>query len=67
VKYDALARAKKNEMRNELKLIALLSFRFWVGYYFFQLEFTQFVAIVVLVLTLLYTLPFFPNRKNALN
>jgi hypothetical protein len=25
VKYDALARAKKNQMRKELKLIALLS------------------------------------------
>lgn len=70
VKYDALARAKKNEMRNELKLIALLSFfsLFGVGYYFFQLELvTQCIAIVVLVLTLLYTLPFFPNRKNARN
>lgn len=70
VKYDALARAKKNEMRNELKLIALLSLfsLFGVGYYFFQLELvTQCVAIVVLGLTLLYTLPFFPNRKNARN
>jgi hypothetical protein len=67
VKYDALARAKKNEMRNELKLIALLSFFSLLSrLLFFQLELvTQCVAIVVLVLTLLYTLPFFPNRKNA--
>jgi hypothetical protein len=70
VKYDALARAKKQQMRNELKLIALLSFfcLLGVGYCFFQLELvTQLVAIGVLVLTLLYTLPFFPNRRNARN
>ncbi|HJS00392.1 MAG TPA: hypothetical protein VJ780_05610 [Flavobacterium sp.] len=70
VKYDALARAKKRMMRNELKMIALLSFFSFlaVGYYFFQLEFiTQLVAAGVLVLTLLYTLPFFPNRRNARN
>lgn len=70
VKYDALARAKKTEMRNELKLIALLSFvsLLGVGYYFFQLQLiTQLVSVAVLVLTLLYTLPFFPNRKNARN
>jgi hypothetical protein len=70
VKYDALARAKKREMRNELKLITLLSCisLLGVGYYFFQLELiTQIVSVAVLVLTLLYTLPFFPNRKNARN
>ncbi len=70
VKYDALVRAKKREMRNELKLIALLSFisLLGVGYYFFQLEWiTQIISLVFLVLTLLYTLPFFPNRKNARN
>ena len=70
VKYDALARAKKNDMSRELKLIALLSLfsLFGVGYYFFQLQFsTQLVSIVFLGLTLLYTLPFFPNRKNARN
>ncbi|MFC5684334.1 hypothetical protein ACYE2N_14245 [Flavobacterium sp. MAHUQ-51] len=70
VKYDALARAKKRMMRNELKMIALLSFISFmaVGYYFFQLErITQVIAVVVLLLTLLYTLPFFPNRKNARN
>jgi hypothetical protein len=65
VKYDALARAKKNEMRNELKLIALLSFRFWSRLLFFQLELVLNLAIVVLVLTLLYV-TFFPNRKNAI-
>ena len=70
VKYDALARAQKKQMRNELKIIAVLSFfsLAGVGYYFFQLQLiTQLVSIGVLALTLLYTLPFFPNRRNARN
>ena len=70
VKYDALARAKKQQMRKELKIIALFSFcsLIMVGYYFFQLHrITQIVAIAFLSITLLYTLPFFPNRKNARN
>lgn len=70
VKYDALARVKKLQMRNELKAIAFLSFLslLLVGYYFFQLQrITQIVAVCFLGLTLLYTLPFFPNRKNARN
>ena len=70
VKYDALARAKKAQMRNELKLIALFSLfsLALVGYYFFLLaRITQITAIVFLSITLLYTLPFFPNRKNARN
>lgn len=70
VKYDALARAKKNLMRKELKLISLMSFFSFiaVGHYFFQLQFvTQLVSVIVLALTMLYTLPFFPNRKNARN
>ncbi|MFV8347151.1 hypothetical protein [Flavobacterium sp. ZB4P13] len=70
VKYDALARAKKIEMRKELKAITLFSFcsLLFVVYYFFLLErITQIVAIVFLSITLLYTLPFFPNKKNARN
>jgi hypothetical protein len=70
VKYDALARAQKKQMRNELKIIAVLSFfaLVGVGYYFFQLQLiTQMVSVGVLALTLLYTLPFFPNRRNARN
>jgi len=70
VKYDGLARAKKSKMRIELKAIALLSFVSFlaVGFYFFQLQFqTQLIAFVFLILTLLYTLPFFPNRRNARN
>ena len=70
VKYDALARAKKLLMRTELKIIALFSFfaLILVGFYFFQLQrITQIVAVAFLSITLLYTLPFFPNRKNARN
>lgn len=70
VKYDALARAKKIKMRKELKAITLFSFCSFilVGFYFFQLErITQIVAIAFLSVTLLYTLPFFPNKKNARN
>ncbi|TDE00169.1 hypothetical protein [Flavobacterium sandaracinum] len=70
VKYDALARVKKHQMRNELKAIALFSFCCFilVGYYFFQLQrVTQIVAVVFLSITLLYTLPFFPNKRNARN
>ena len=70
VKYDALARAKKIQMRKELKAITLFSFCSFilVGFYFFQLErVTQIVAIAFLSVTLLYTLPFFPNKKNARN
>ncbi|RTZ02810.1 hypothetical protein EKM02_01820 [Flavobacterium sp. RSP49] len=70
VKYDALARSKKIKMRKELKGIALFSFcsLLFVSYYFFMLErVTQITAIVFLSITLLYTLPFFPNKKNARN
>ncbi|PWA04487.1 UbiA prenyltransferase family protein [Flavobacterium psychrotolerans] len=70
VKYDALARSKRLQMRNQLKMIAVFSiFSFaMVGYYFFQLQrITQIISIVFLGITLLYTLPFFPNRKNARN
>ncbi len=70
VKYDALARTNKNTIRKELKLITLMSFFSFVAvvYYFFQLHFvTEVVSVAVLALTMLYTLPFFPNRKNARN
>ena len=70
VKYEALARANKAQMKDKLKAIAVLVFLslIVVGFYFFQLQrITQFISIAFLVLTLLYTLPFFPNRKNARN
>ena len=70
VKYDALARTQKLQMRTQLKAIALLSFLSLVMavYCFLWLErITQLLAILFFGITLLYTLPFFPNRKNARN
>jgi hypothetical protein len=70
VKYEELARAKKIKKKKQLRSIAVFTFVSFllVGYYFFLLErITQIIAIVFLGLTMLYTLPFFPNRKNARN
>jgi hypothetical protein len=70
VKFDALARANKNKMRSQLKVIAAFSFAslLLVFFYFFKLHYTtKIIASLFLVLTILYTLPFFPNTKNARN
>jgi hypothetical protein len=70
VKYEELARAKRVNMKKKLRWIALFTLGAFimVGYYFFLLErITQIIAVVFLGLTLLYTLPFFPNKKNARN
>jgi hypothetical protein len=70
VKYEALARARKMQMKIQLKAIAVASFLSLAaaGFYFFQLQRnTQIISIAFFILTLLYTLPFFPNRKNARN
>jgi len=70
VKYDALARTQKVNMSTNLKVIAFLSFvsLLATGYFFFKLEIiTKFLGIIFLMLTLLYTLPFFPNTQNARN
>lgn len=70
VKYDALARTKKIKMGKHLIAIATISFIAFLGVAisFYKLEFiTQIVSIVFLGLTLLYTLPFFPNKRNARN
>ncbi len=69
VKYDALARVRKSGIR-KIKIIALVSLFSFLGaaFFFFKLAFiTQIVSVVFLLLTMLYTLPFFPNRKNARN
>ena len=53
VKYDALARIHRRNMRNELKTIALLSFcaLLAVGYFFLQLQrITQILSLAFLVL-----------------
>ena len=70
VKFDALARTRKNNMSWKLKAIAGLSFlSLLIGiYYFLELQkITKIIAAVILILTLLYTLPFFPNKRNARN
>lgn len=70
VKYDALARTTKAPMSNQIKIIAVLSFLSFIAtaYFFFKLQFiTQSIAVAFLILTALYTLPFFPNKSNARN
>ena len=70
VKYDALARLNRITIRKELRLIMVLSLcsAFTSLYYFFKLELiTQIFGVLVFMLLLLYTLPFFPNKRNARN
>lgn len=70
VKYDALARLQKVTIRKKLRLIIGLSVFSALAcfYYFLKLQFTtQFIGISVFLLLLLYTLPFFPDKKNARN
>lgn len=70
VKYDFLVRSKRMQLGSKLKAIVVASFiaMCCTGYFFFQLALiTKIVSVIVLILTLLYTLPFFPNRKNARN
>ncbi len=70
VKYDALARMHKLQTGNRIKTIAALSFLFFLlaGWCFLKLNWrVQLTSILFLGLTLLYTLPFFPNRRNARN
>ncbi|MFV8362220.1 hypothetical protein ACNQGO_02395 [Flavobacterium sp. ZT3P35] len=70
VKYDALLRTKKIKFCGQLQWIALLSFLSLIAtsYYFFHLErVAQIIGLVFLIIVLLYTLPFFPNKKNARN
>ncbi|KAF2513424.1 UbiA prenyltransferase family protein [Flavobacterium foetidum] len=70
VKYDTLVRVNRKIVGKQLKLIAVLSFfsLLLVGYYFFQLKrITQIVSFGILAVTALYTLPFFPNKRNARN
>ena len=70
VKYDALARLHKTPIRKELRLIIALSLFSALAsfYYFLNLQLiTQTFGILVFILLLLYTLPFFPNKQNARN
>lgn len=70
VKYDAIARLNKTEIKKELKIIVFLSFISLLAcfYFFLQLSWlTKISAFAFFGLTLLYTLPFFPNKQNARN
>ncbi|MFT3795277.1 hypothetical protein [Flavobacterium sp.] len=68
VKYDALARSGRPKMSTRLKLFIAVSFvAFWgAAYCFFHLKpLTQIVSGLCLLVTAFYTLPFFPNKRNA--
>ncbi len=70
VKYDAIARLNKTEIKKELKVIVFLSFISLLAcfYFFFQLSWeSKLSAFAFFGLTLLYTLPFFPNKQTARN
>ena len=70
VKYDALARLNKIRIKKELRLIMVLSlFSALASFYcFLKLQLiTQISGILLFILLLLYTLPFFPNKRNARN
>lgn len=70
VKYDALARVGERRLSVKMKAIAGLSFMSFLAaaYCFLHFRFTtQIIGAVFLAVTVLYTLPFFPNRKNARN
>lgn len=70
IKYDELARVKKVVLTPVFKAIIALSFlSFLVAlYYFLTLKTTtKLVGFVALFITIVYTLPFFPNRKNLRN
>ena len=70
IKYDELARIKKVELTTKFKLIIALSVVSFFGsiFYFLQLTFfTQLIGILILLITILYTLPLFPKRDNMRN
>ena len=70
IKYDELARVKKVKLTPNFKAIIGLSFLAALAsvYYFFQLQtITKAVGFVSLILTILYTLPFIPNKPNMRN
>ena len=70
VKYDAIARLNKTDIKKELKVIVFLSFTSLLAcfYFFLQLRWaTKLSAFAFFGLTLLYTFPFFPNKQNARN
>lgn len=70
IKYDELARVKKVKLTPNFKAIIGLSFLAALAtlYYFFQLQpITKLFGIIGLFVTILYTLPFIPNKPNMRN
>jgi hypothetical protein len=70
VKYDALARKGKGLSRLRIRAFAYISMLSFFGalYSFLNLRLeTMLCALAFMGITLLYTLPFFPNRRNARN
>lgn len=70
IKYDELARVKRVPLTKRFKSIIGLSFVCFLItlYYFWQLErITKYIGICALLLTVLYTIPFIPNKSNMRN
>ncbi|MBD3724763.1 MAG: hypothetical protein IE891_08300, partial [Flavobacteriaceae bacterium] len=70
IKYDELVRVRRVVLSKRFKAIIGLSFVcFWITlYYFWQLEtITKCIGIGALLLTVLYTIPFIPNKSNMRN
>lgn len=70
VKYDALSRILSGASNSRIKQHIFLSGLCFVGCFIAFLHFqlcTQLWSLFFLALTILYTIPFFPNRRNARN
>ncbi|MCO6174319.1 hypothetical protein NHF50_04605 [Flavobacterium sp. NRK F10] len=70
IKYDELARVRRVPLTNRFKAIIGLSFLCFCATlcYFWQLQsITKWIGIGSLLLTVLYTIPFFPNKSNMRN
>ncbi|NHN27190.1 hypothetical protein FIA58_016025 [Flavobacterium jejuense] len=70
IKYDELARVKKIKLNKMFKAIIGISFiSFFAALYcFLELKTkTKLVGFIALIITILYTLPFFPKKSNLRN
>ena len=70
IKYDELARVKKIKLTKTFKAIIVLSIlsALTTFYYFLELKTkTKLIGFGALLLTILYTLPFFPHKTNMRN
>jgi hypothetical protein len=70
IKYDELARIKKVKLTFRFKAIIALSAISFLAtfYYFLELQTkTKCIGFLALIITILYTLPFFPNKENMRN